>query len=148
MEPGSRSARRAQEDTGTELEQGQGRAGEPNFATGGQHGWTIAPPRRKGPRLQRPRRRSRDGMMSAVMTPSAWPRVAEMLHAHAPRPPAQVCAEHRLIEDLGFDSLALAKTVVALETEFGTELPPERLHELRTATAGELASLVEEALAA
>lgn len=82
------------------------------------------------------------------MSPIVWPRLRELLHAHAPRPPQDVLASHRLIEDLGFDSLALAKTVVALETEFGTELPPERLHELRTATAGELAALLQEALAA
>ena len=56
--------------------------------------------------------------------------------------------EQRLVEDLGFDSLALARTVVALETEFATELPAERLHELRTATVAQLASMLDEALAA
>ncbi len=77
-----------------------------------------------------------------------WPRVAAILLVHAPRSPDAILAEHRLVEDLGFDSLALARTVVAIETEFGADLPAGRLHELRSATAGALADLLEEALAA
>ena len=81
--------------------------------------------------------------------PSAlWPRLQAILLAHSPLPRATILPADRLIEDLGFDSLALARTVVALEAEFATELPPERLHELRSATAGELTQLLEEALAA
>jgi acyl carrier protein len=82
------------------------------------------------------------------MTSALWPRLQAVLLAHAPLPRPAVEPSDRLIEDLGFDSLALARAVVALESEFGTELPPERLHELRTATAGALAELLEEALAA
>lgn len=82
------------------------------------------------------------------MSSNVWPRLSAVLAAHAPDPPAEIRPEHRLIEDLGFDSLALAKTVVALETEFATELPPERLHELRSGSAGDLALMLEQAMAA
>ena len=82
------------------------------------------------------------------MPSELWPRLQAILLAHSPLPRATITPADRLIEDLGFDSLALARTVVALETEFATELPPERLYELRSATAAELTQLLEEALAA
>ena len=77
------------------------------------------------------------------MSAAPWPRLQAVLLAHAPHPPDEIRPEHRLIEDLGFDSLALAKTVVALEAEFATEIPAERLHELRSASAGDLIRLLE-----
>ena len=51
--------------------------------------------------------------------------------------------EHRLIADLGFDSVALVRVVVEIETAFDVELPQERLFELRTATVRDLAALAE-----
>jgi acyl carrier protein len=79
---------------------------------------------------------------------SLWPRLAAILEAQAPSPPSEIRQGSRLIDDLGFDSLALAKTVVALEAEFGTELPADRLHELRSATAGDLLAMLTDSLAA
>ena len=81
------------------------------------------------------------------MTPH-WARLTAVLQAHAPEPRAVIAPGDRLVQDLGFDSLAIARTVVALESEFATELPADRLHELRTATAGDLAALLDAALAA
>jgi acyl carrier protein len=73
-------------------------------------------------------------------------RVVEVLRRLAPRPPRDLRPEHRLHEDLGFDSLALVKTVVALEDALDVELPQERLHELRHATVADACALVRAAL--
>ena len=75
-------------------------------------------------------------------------RVLEVLRRLAPRPPRLLLPGHRLHEDLGFDSLALVKTVVALEDALGVELPQERLHELRRATVADACALVRLAAAA
>lgn len=83
--------------------------------------------------------------LAAASSPDHATRVASVLRRLAPRAPERISGEHRLIEDLGFDSLALVKTVVALEDEFGLELPQERLHELRTATVADVSSLLEAA---
>jgi len=82
--------------------------------------------------------------------PSLTPdeRVVEVLRRLAPRPPRVLQPEHRLHEDLGFDSLALVKTVVALEDALGVELPQERLHELRRATVADACALVRAAIGA
>lgn len=111
---------------------------------GRQHGWSA----RCGEAKQAERDRPIPGDMIGAMPSSSWIRLAEVLQAHAPHPPPELRPEMRLVEDLGFDSLALARTVVALETEFATELPQSRLHELRTATVGQLAELVRQGDAA
>lgn len=77
--------------------------------------------------------------------PALDERLEDVLRRMAPTPLREIRPEHRLIEDLGFDSLALVKTVVAIEDAFGVELPQERLHELRDATVAKVASLVREA---
>ncbi|MEV0358344.1 acyl carrier protein [Nocardia sp. NPDC050697] len=60
--------------------------------------------------------------------PTVPTRVRDMVAAMAPRPAAELTAEHRLIEDLGYDSLRLMELTVVLERTFG--LPgykPEQL---------------------
>ncbi|MFC3962358.1 acyl carrier protein [Nocardia jiangsuensis] len=60
--------------------------------------------------------------------PAAAARVRELVAAMAPRPAAELTAEHRLIEDLGYDSLRLMELTVVLERSF--DLPgykPEQL---------------------
>ncbi|MFC8528035.1 acyl carrier protein [Nocardia sp. NPDC057227] len=60
--------------------------------------------------------------------PTVAARVSELVAAMAPRPAAELTAEHRLIEDLGYDSLRLMELTVVLERTF--ELPgykPEQL---------------------
>lgn len=79
-------------------------------------------------------------------TADTWAAVVEVLCEVAPDgagPMRPISREHRLVEDLGLDSLALARAVVALEARLDRELPPERLHELRSATAGTLLALVD-----
>jgi acyl carrier protein len=79
------------------------------------------------------------------MPDETWERVVGVLRHVAPSCPADVRPGDRLIDDLGLDSMALAKAVMALEDQFGLELPPQRLHELRSATVGDLAGMVLEA---
>jgi len=74
--------------------------------------------------------------------PTVLPRLQGLLRELAPTALAEVRPDHRLLEDLGFDSVALVKTVVALEDAFGVELPQDRLHELRSATVADVAALV------
>ena len=71
-------------------------------------------------------------------------RLGDVLRELIPGAPAILPAGARLVEDLGLDSLALARAVVALEDAFGVELPAERLHELRAATVSDLAALLAE----
>jgi acyl carrier protein len=82
--------------------------------------------------------------MSAAAGPLSS-RLGEVLRCTAPSAPSEIRPEHRLVEDLGFDSIALVKTVVALEEAFGVELPPERLHELRSARVLDVAALLSAA---
>ena len=72
-------------------------------------------------------------------------RLLDVLRATAPDPPEEIRPEQELVAELGFDSIALVKTVVALEEAFEVELPQERLHELREATVAQLAALIAEA---
>ncbi|WP_067657581.1 acyl carrier protein [Nocardia harenae] len=60
--------------------------------------------------------------------PTVATRVRALVAAMAPRPAAELTAEHRLIEDLGYDSLRLMELTVVLERTFA--LPgykPEQL---------------------
>ena len=72
-------------------------------------------------------------------------RLGEILRSTAPTPPDEIRPEHALVDDLGFDSLALVRTVVALEEAFDLELPQERLHELRSARVADVADLLASA---
>ncbi|MEV2220078.1 acyl carrier protein [Nocardia vinacea] len=55
-------------------------------------------------------------------------KVRRIVLATAPEPPAELSDEHRLVEDLGFDSLRLMELTVVLERAF--ELPRYRPEEL------------------
>jgi acyl carrier protein len=70
-------------------------------------------------------------------------RLLEVLAAHSRSAGPEIRSEHRLIEDLGLDSVALAQVVVSLELAYDRDLPQERLHELRGATVADLQALVE-----
>ena len=87
-------------------------------------------------------------MHDARMPDDTWTRIERVLREVAPLPPRPLRPDDRLVEDLGLDSMALVNAVVALEEAFGLELPQDRLHELRGATAGVLAGLVEQARSA
>ena len=71
--------------------------------------------------------------------------LVEVLRASAPAFSGDIRPDHLLVEDLGFDSIALVRTIVALEEAFGVELPPERLHELRAARVRDVALLLRAA---
>ncbi|WP_433194181.1 acyl carrier protein [Nocardia sp. CA-107356] len=55
-------------------------------------------------------------------------KVRRIVLAMAPEPPAELADEHRLVEDLGFDSLRLMELTVVLERAFA--LPRYRPEEL------------------
>ena len=84
---------------------------------------------------------------AAGASPALVQRLEDVLRRMAPTPPGEIRLDQRLFADLGFDSLALVKTIVAIEDAFAVDLPQDRLHELREATVGELAALVAEASA-
>ena len=88
------------------------------------------------------RRMSTAPSPEAAGGPDTLARLLAVLREIAPQAKATLRPEDRLIEDVGLDSMALARAVVALEDAFGIELPPERLHELRSATIGDLAALL------
>ena len=104
----------------------------------------------RAPAFPFPRRVPRCSMAGPVPAAGATDlaRLQELLGGLAPTTPPEVRPEHRLLEDLGFDSMALVKTVVAVEDAFSVELPRERLHELRTATVADVAELVRSSAAA
>lgn len=63
-------------------------------------------------------------------------KVRRLVLAMAPEPPAELADEHRLVEDLGFDSLRLMELTVVLERAFA--LPryrPEQLVGVRRVDA-------------
>ncbi|MEU0542243.1 acyl carrier protein [Nocardia sp. NPDC005978] len=55
-------------------------------------------------------------------------RIRDIVTAMAPQPPAAVTGAHRLIEDLGYDSLRLMELTVVLERAF--DLPRFRPEDL------------------
>lgn len=55
----------------------------------------------------------------------------------------QIKPEAKFIEDLGADSLDIVELVMALEEEFGTEIPDEEAEKLQT--VGDVAKFVEDA---
>ena len=54
----------------------------------------------------------------------------------------QIKPEAKFIEDLGADSLDIVKLVMALEEEFGTEIPDEEAEKLQT--VGDVAKFIED----
>jgi acyl carrier protein len=71
--------------------------------------------------------------------------VRQMVRLVAPHRPERVTAEHQLIGDLGFHSLALAELGFTLEDLFALDaITPERAMTLRT--VGDLVQLIEGAL--
>ncbi|WP_327096250.1 acyl carrier protein [Nocardia vinacea] len=66
--------------------------------------------------------------MTAVAGTTTADKVRRIVLATAPEPPAELSDEHRLVEDLGFDSLRLMELTVVLERAF--ELPRYRPEEL------------------
>jgi acyl carrier protein len=54
----------------------------------------------------------------------------------------QVTAEAKFIEDLGADSLDIVELVMALEEEFGSEIPDEQAEKLLT--VGDVIKYIEE----
>lgn len=56
--------------------------------------------------------------------------------------PDQVTAEAKFIEDLGADSLDTVELVMALEEEFGNEIPDEQAEKLQS--VGDVIKYIEE----
>ena len=56
--------------------------------------------------------------------------------------PDQVTPEAKFIEDLGADSLDIVELVMALEEEFGNEIPDEQAEKLLT--VGDVVKYIEE----
>ena len=54
----------------------------------------------------------------------------------------QIKPEAKFIEDLGADSLDIVELVMALEEEFGTEIPDEEAEKLQT--VGDVARFVDD----
>jgi acyl carrier protein len=54
----------------------------------------------------------------------------------------QVTAEAKFIEDLGADSLDIVELVMALEEEFGSEIPDEQAEKLLT--VGDVVKYIED----
>ncbi|TQM25597.1 acyl carrier protein [Nocardia bhagyanarayanae] len=79
--------------------------------------------------------------MTAAADTTLAARVRRLVRAMAPEPPAELADEHRLVEDLGFDSLRLMELTVALERAF--ELPRQRPEDLvGVRRVGEVIALV------
>jgi acyl carrier protein len=71
--------------------------------------------------------------------------VAETVRLIAPHPFARLGAEHQLIDDLGFHSLALAELGFTLEDLFSLDaIAPERAMTLQS--VGDIVALIEQAL--
>ena len=59
-------------------------------------------------------------------------KVKEILVAQLNVKPEQVTPNAKIVEDLGADSLDTVELVMALEEEFGFEIPDEKAEELKT----------------
>ncbi|WP_067840760.1 acyl carrier protein [Nocardia lijiangensis] len=79
--------------------------------------------------------------MTAAADTTLAARVRRLVRTMAPEPPADLADEHRLVEDLGFDSLRLMELTVVLERAF--ELPRQRPEDLvGVRRVGEVIALV------
>jgi len=67
-------------------------------------------------------------MIETAQAQAARQLVAALLE----RPPESVALEHRLLHELGMDSLALLELVMALDQRWGVALDAEQLHQLAT----------------
>ncbi len=68
-------------------------------------------------------------------------RVREIIVEQLGVNPEQVVPEAKFVEDLGADSLDTVELVMALEEEFGAEIPDEEAEKLTT--VGEATSYIE-----
>ena len=59
-------------------------------------------------------------------------RVKEIIAKELEVEPKQLTAEAKFIEDLGADSLDIVELVMALEEEFGLDIPDEEADKLKT----------------
>lgn len=69
-------------------------------------------------------------------------RVKEIIVEQLGVKPDQVTPEARFIEDLGADSLDTVELVMALEEEFGQEIPDEEAEKLQT--VGDVVKYIED----
>jgi acyl carrier protein len=74
--------------------------------------------------------------------PSLADRVKEIVVDQLGVKPEQCVAEAKFIEDLGADSLDTVELVMALEEEFGCEIPDEDAEKIKT--VGDATAYVEE----
>ena len=70
-------------------------------------------------------------------------RVKEIIVEQLGVKPEQVVPEAKFIEDLGADSLDTVELVMALEEEFGVEVPDEQAEKLQS--VGDVMKYIEEA---
>lgn len=69
-------------------------------------------------------------------------RVKEIIVEQLGVKPEQVTAEAKFIEDLGADSLDTVELVMALEEEFGSEIPDEQAEKLQS--VGDVIKYIED----
>lgn len=69
-------------------------------------------------------------------------RVNEIIVEQLGVKPDQVTSEAKFIEDLGADSLDIVELVMALEEEFGNEIPDEQAEKLLT--VGDVVKYIED----
>ena len=79
-----------------------------------------------------------------VPRPELWPKVQAILAEHSHIPQRDITTQAHLVEDLGLDSLDSVELVMAVEEEFGIEIPDEVAEKLLTVP--ELLQYLEERL--
>lgn len=67
-----------------------------------------------------------------VPRPELWPKVQAILAEHSHMRPEEVTPQAHLVDDLGLDSLDSVEVVMAIEEEFGIEIPDEDAEKLTT----------------
>lgn len=79
-----------------------------------------------------------------VPRPELWPKVQAILAQYTHIPQREITLQAHLVEDLGLDSLDSVELVMAVEEEFGIEIPDEEAEKLLTVP--ELLQYLEERL--